>query len=367
MNRRDFLAACAIGAFNSSASAQSSAQRTKFLILVTADGLRWQDFFTGIDAQLMNDKDAAMDNAQALQDRLWRPTPEQRRAALLPFFWGTLAPQGVVLGNLTKGSSMQVTNRYHNSYPGYSELLTGRSQDDVIRGNDRIQNPTPSFFQFLKNRWGLPPEQAAVFASWDLFPDIVQNKPGELFVNAGYQDSPLPTGSSRVAALNRLQKQALYTEDSARHDAFTFALAMEYLNSIHPRLFFIAFDETDDWAHIKRYDRVLESIQFFDTALRELWSWIQNSPQYRGVTTLIVTCDHGRGSTKNDWNTHGGVPGDEQIWLAVFGPDTPARGELTNTPPHYQKDIAPTALQLLGVDYKEFAGVQGSPIAEAQN
>ena len=56
----------------------------------------------------------------------------------MPFFWGTLARQGVVLGNVTKGSSVQVTNAYRVSYPGYSEILTGRAQDDVIRGNDPI-------------------------------------------------------------------------------------------------------------------------------------------------------------------------------------------------------------------------------------
>jgi hypothetical protein len=234
----------------------------------------------------------------------------------------------------------------------------------VIRGNDPVQNPTPSFLQFLKNRWSLPPEQVAVFASWELFSHIAQTKPGELFVNAGYENSNVPAGSERVAFLNQLQKQALYIEDSARHDAFTFGLAMEYLKGVQPRLFYIAFDETDDWAHNKRYDRVLESIQFFDRALQELWTWLQNTPHYRDSTTLILTCDHGRGGTKSDWNTHGGVPGDDQIWLAIIGPDTPAKGELANTKPHYQRDIAPTALELLGIGYKEFTGVQGEPILE---
>ncbi len=342
-----------------------SRRRTRFLILVTADGMRWQELFTGIDAQLMNDKDAGMGSAGVLRDRLWRPNPEERRTALMPFFWGTLAPQGVVLGNVTKGSSIRVTNPFRNSYPGYSELLTGRTQNDVIRGNNPVQNPTPSVFQFLKTRRNLPAEQAAIFASWDMFHYIAETRRGEIFINAGYEESKLPAGSPRVAELNKLQTEALYVEDSARHDAFTFGLAMEYLKNIQPRLFYIAFDETDDWAHSKRYDRVLQSIQFLDDALRELWSWVQNSPQYRGVTTLIVTCDHGRGSTKEDWNSHGAdVRGAEQIWLAVAGPDTPAKGEVMNSPNHYQRDIAPTMLELLGMDYKEFSGVEGGPIQE---
>jgi len=121
MTRRRFLATCGTAAALVSTGA-AQRRKTKNLILVTADGLRWQDLFTGIDPLLMNRKDAGMTETGApeLRDRLWKPQPEERRLALLPYFWGTLAPSGVVLGNVTKGSSVQVTNRYRVSYPGYS-------------------------------------------------------------------------------------------------------------------------------------------------------------------------------------------------------------------------------------------------------
>src|ERR1035437_4463430 len=60
--------------------------------------------------------------------------------------------------------------------------------------------------------------------------------------------------------------QARYLDDSARHDAFTFGLAMEYLKSVQPRVLYIAFDETDDWAHSRRYDRVLNASQVLEGA-----------------------------------------------------------------------------------------------------
>ncbi len=90
-----------------------------------------------------------------------------------------------------------------------------------------------------------------------------------------------------MAELNKLQMQARFIDDGARHDAFTFGLAMRYLETIQPRLLFIAFDETDDWAHSRRYDRVLDSIQFVDGALEELWKWLQSSPVYRDSTTTM--------------------------------------------------------------------------------
>jgi hypothetical protein len=369
MTRRQlFSSACALTALTVARSSATTRHKTKYLVLVTADGLRWQEIFTGIDPQLMNDKNAGManENAAALRNQLWRPTAEERRTALMPFFWGKLAPQGIVLGNRNKGSSVEVTNRFRSSSPGYSELLTGRAQDDIIRSNGPVQNPTPSFFEFLKNRWRLPREQAAIFASWSMLHYVGETRRGEIFINAGYEDSSLPDGVPRVAELNRLQHRALYIEDSARHDAFTLELGLEYLKAIQPRLFYLAFDETDDWAHDKRYDRVLESIQFFDAALAQLWDWLQASPHYRDATAFIVTCDHGRGATPADWDSHGSdVAGAEQIWVAIAGPDTPARGEVANGPAYLQRDIAPTALELLGVDYREYRGVQGRPIREA--
>jgi hypothetical protein len=363
VTRRGFLSAC-----GAAAVASARQRKTKNLILVTADGLRWQDLFTGIDPLLMNQKDAGMSETGApeLRERLWRPQPEERRKALLPYFWGTLAPSGVVLGNVTKGSSVQVTNRYRVSYPGYSEILTGRAQDDAIRGNDPVQNPTPSFLQLVKERCKLPQQKVAVFGSWEMFHYIAESHRGDIFINAGYEVSRLPADNPRVAQLNKLQMQARYLDDSARHDAFTFGLAMEYLTSVQPRVLFMAFDETDDWAHERRYDQVLRSIQFLDGALQELWTWVQGSPAYRDSTTLIVTCDHGRGGTLDDWHTHGkDVQGADQIWIGVFGPDTPAKGEVSNTAACFQRDIAPTALELLGIRAGSYAGVLGKPISAA--
>jgi hypothetical protein len=364
MTRRHFLQAC--GTATALASISSAQQRkTKNLILVTADGLRWQDLFTGIDPLLMNQKDAGMTETGApeLRTRLWKPQPDERRIALLPYFWGTLAPSGVVLGNVARGSSVQVTNRYRVSYPGYSEILTGRAQDDAIRGNDPVQNPTPSFLQLVKDQWRLPREKVAVFGSWDMFHYIAENKRGEIFINAGYEASTMPADNPRVAELNKLQLQARYLDDSTRHDAFTFGLAMEYLKGVQPRVLFISFDETDDWAHARRYDRVLSSIQFLDGALQELWTWVQNSPLYRDSTTLIATCDHGRGGTLDDWHSHGDdVKGADQIWIAVIGPDTPAKGEAVNIDAYHQRDIAPTALELLGLGAASYPGVLGKPI-----
>lgn len=342
------------------ALAAAPVHKTDHVVLITADGLRWQEVFEGIDSALMNDKNAGMGEASALRTRLWRETPGERRTALMPWFWTRLAARGLVLDNV------RVTNKYRVSYPGYSEMLTGRAQDEIIRGNDPIRNPTPTVLEFVREKLGLAPPQAALFGSWETFGLIGASRAGAVFVNAGYQEPQPPASSARLLELGRLQFRMLATDRESRHDYITFAMGLEYLRTVHPRLLHIALGETDDWAHGRRYDRVLEMAAEFDTCLGELWDYLESDPEYRGRTTVIVATDHGRGATATDWSDHGPeVPGADRIWLGILGPDTPPAGVASGSPAAFQRDIAPTILELLGIDYREYRGVQGRPIALA--
>jgi hypothetical protein len=341
-------------------------RQTRNIILVTADGLRWQDLFGGMDPVLKDEKSAGMEHAAEVKAKWWRPGADERRRALMPFFWTTLAPKGLVLGNLQKGSSVRVTNAFRVSYPGYSEILTGRAQDEAIRGNDALRNPTPTVLEFLRRKLDLDSSQVALFGSWEMFHLIGEHDPGSIVINAGYRNYDGPHNSARMRALSTLQFEMLSPWDEERHDYITFEMALEYMKLAKPRVLHIAFDETDDWAHDKRYNRVLDAINYLDRCLATLWKTIQDSAEYRGTTTLIVTADHGRGGTIDDWHSHGkDVKGAEQIWVAIAGPDTPALGEAANVLEIFQRDIAPTMIDLMGIDYREYAGVLGQPIAEA--
>jgi hypothetical protein len=338
-------------------------RQTRNIILVTLDGLRWQDVFRGIDPALMNAKEAGMEEAGAVRERFWAGSPEERRRRLFPFLWGELARGGVMLGNRDKGNVVQVTNAYRVSYPGYSEILTGRAQDEAIRGNDPVQNPTETALEFLKRKWKLNRRQVALFGSWDVFHAIGEHSPGSIFLNAGMRALEGKDLSQRLRELSRTQFEVLSPWRSVRHDYFTFEMALEYLKTARPRVMHIALGETDDWAHDHRYDRVLESAAITDQWIRRLWEAVQSMPAYRGKTTLLVTTDHGRGSSLADWGDHGKeVEGAEYIWIAAIGPDTPAGGEAASSQAQFQRDIAPTLLNLAGLDPSEYEGVMGSPI-----
>ncbi len=336
----------------------AQARKTKNIVLVTADGLRWQEIFGGIDPLLMESKEASMNVAGNLRKMLWAETPEERRKLLMPFFWGTLVPRGVLLGNVKKGSSVKVTNRYRVSYPGYSEILTGQAQDEAIRGNDKVQNPSVTVLEFLRTKLRLDRPQVALFASWEHFTWIGEHNPDSIIINAGYKNYEGPANTARMRELSHLQYQMLTPWESARHDHITADLALEYLKNVKPRALYVSFDETDDWAHEKRYAWVLDAIRRFDRFLKDLCSRIDLN-----TTSLVITADHGRGGTAADWHDHGArTVGAEQIWLAIAGPDTPAQGEAVDVPEFFQRDVTPTILSLLGIDPAEMKGIQGKPI-----
>jgi phosphopentomutase len=117
---------------------------------------------------------------------------------------------------------------------------------------------------------------------------------------------------------------------------------------------FIGFDETDDYGHAGKYDRYLLTAHQSDKVIGELWNWLQSQDQYKDQTTLILTCDHGRGASANNmWHHHGGkTPGSDQTWIAIIGPDTPGLGEISVPGQIYNSQVAMTIANLLKIKYK---------------
>jgi hypothetical protein len=364
-----FVSACVLAGCGSAASGQPPAPAARLaenVVLVTLDGVRTQEIFSGLDVDVLRstlDGDGKVEQTRAYQ-RYWAPTPEARRERLMPFLWTTLvARHGSIAGNVARGSSVRVTNRHRFSYPGYAEILVGEAHDDVIDSNDKRRNPHPTILEFLKRALRVDERQVAAFASWDTFDWIVEHDAGTITSNAGFER--YQHTDPAVDIVNRLQGEALTPWDAARHDAYTFQLAMIHLRAFRPRVLYVALDETDDWAHDGRYDRVLDSLHTIDDYLRELWTFLQQDARYRDRTALVITVDHGRGVTPADWRTHGSrVAGAEQIWIAFAGPDWPRRGEWRDAQPVYQNQVAATLADALGIDYAKEHPAAGRPITQ---
>ena len=110
-------------------------------------------------------------------------------------------------------------------------------------------------------------------------------------------------------------------------DAFLQAAVLDEVRRNRPRVLFVGYGETDEWAHLGRYDLLLRSAHDMDRFVAELWNTMQAMPEYRDQTTFLITADHGRGQGLEDWKEHGNdTPGSSEIWIAALGPDTPPLG-----------------------------------------
>lgn len=324
--------------------------QTENVILITMDGFRWQELFTGADDKLIDDE-AFVEDPGLLRERYWDNEPAIRRSKLMPFFWSVIAERGQLYGNRAYDNFVDVTNSHRFSYPGYNEILTGFA-DDRIDSNDKIDNANVTVLEHIN---GLDDfrGQVAAFASWDVFPWIINEKRSGIPVNAGFRIAGDADLSQRERLLNELQPEIPSPWPTVRLDAFTHHYAMEYLRKHSPRLLYIAYGETDDFAHDAEYDQYLESAHRTDAFIGKIWSWVQSTDGYRDATTLVVTTDHGRGTEPRDaWERHGeSIQGSEQIWLAVIGPDTRPLGEIQTSGRYYQDQVARTVATLLGIDY----------------
>ena len=354
-------AAGAAGRSTIDVAAQTSESR---VILITLDGARTEEIFGGLDADVLAStlRENQKLEEQAVYKRLWAETPEARREKLMPFFWGTLMrDHGSIAGNVRAGSSVTLTNTHRVSYPGYAEILLGEAHDDEIKSNDANRNPFVTVLEEVQSRLKLSPAQVAAFTSWNVFDAIVEHNQGALTVNAGFEpfDSPDPI----VQEMSRLQGHTITPWNSVRHDIYTFRFAMDHLTRAKPSMLYLALGETDDWAHDGRYDRVLETYERNDGYLRELWAWLQATPEYRGRTHMLITTDHGRGRTREDWKNHGAkVEGAQDVWIALISPSMPMRGEWKNSPPLRTNQVAATLAGWMGIDWQALRPSAGAPI-----
>jgi Metalloenzyme superfamily len=346
------------------------------VVLVTMDGLRWQEIFRGADEKLLKDERFTAADFKAFPSYQQVGTVKSR-SELLPFFWGTLAKRGSLIGDRDNGSPMNVTNPWWFSYPGYNEMLTGVA-DPAVDSNDKRWNSNVTVLEWLNRQRGFE-KQVRAYSSWEVFSYIVNTQRSGVVVNdafASVTDQP----TQREQWLNKLQSQLAKPWPWVRHDAITHNYAMEALRSRKTRVLYIGYGEADDFGHEGKYGQYLEAIRRFDGFLQEIWDTLQADTFYRDRTVLLVTTDHGRGETPlENWVDHSsrrathaneqqkakypdGIVGSDQVWFAAIGPGITARGSIAAAGPYRQSQVAATLLKSIGLRAADFSARADEPI-----
>ncbi|WP_162303843.1 alkaline phosphatase family protein [Paracnuella aquatica] len=295
------------------------------VVVVTLDGMRWQEVFAGADPVLLHQ--AMQDKKVDLQD-FAGSTAAERRQRLMPFLWSEVAQNGQLVGNRSRHSKMNVANPYALSYAGYNELFTGRT-DLRIWSNEKKQNVNRTIFEHLNKLQDFRGKVASV-ASWDAFPFILAQ-----------------TRSKIKVAINK----ALDWTGDVCPDTATFAAAVKYLVQNRPRVLHIGLGGTDEAGHQKDYAGYLQQAHLADGLIGKLWQLLQGLPEYRNNTSLIITTDHGRGRSRSTWFKHGFfVPGSSETWMAMLGTGIRPGGESGHDEQLYSAQIAGTIGYLLRVN-----------------
>lgn len=330
------------------------------LVIITIDGLRWQEVFMGAEENLLADKKQTRDT-ELYRQTYWRSTPEERRQVLMPFVWNTIAKQGVLIGNRNVNSIMQLANKTNISYPGYSEMMTGMA-DEAITSNDPVDNPHRNVLE-AANEDARYKGRVVMYGSWKSTRFAIHNEKAGIPASVSYEPNIAKKQTPRIKLAERMLQGMPRYWRSEHFDAFTYAFAIETLLSDHPKVMWISFGDCDEWAHARKYDLYLDAARGTDAFIRDIYEALEADKFYRGKTTYLITCDHGRGFG-NEWSSHGSsTKGSEATWVMLLGKGIEPKGETRECGPYYTKQVAATVASILGIDFTPDDGAALQPFS----
>ncbi len=317
------------------------------VVVITLDGYRWQEFFGGADeAYFTRNSKGVID---PISKKYAAATADARRAIVMPFLWGTVAKEGQIFGDPSQQSRSHVTNGLWFSYPGYNEMFAG-VPDPRIDSNNKVPNPNITVLEWLNTQPGFAGKVAA-FGAWDVLPSILNSGRSGIPVGTAFTPAPHAT-TARERELNQLALDLPAVWSYGTVDAPMAYGAIDALKTTKPRALYLMLGEGDEWAHENNYRLYLDAATRADRFIERIWTTLQSLPEYRGTTTLLITTDHGRGATVNDWSDHGkDVPAAENTWMAALGPGVPALGVRKNIEVTTSQ-LAATIASVVGLNFR---------------
>ncbi len=328
-------------------------QNADNLIIITTDGFRWQEVFKGMDKEIANNPKYNQSDSLYLYKTYYGATPQESRKKIMPFLWSKIVENGQIYGNRDLDSKVDNYNPLKFSYPGYSEIFCG-FVDPAINSNDFKINPNMNVLEYLQSKpWFR--DRIAVYGAWGAFPYILAESRSGVQVTSAFKTFGGKFPNQKEKMINDMMLNSIKPwHDDECLDVFTAAGAIENMKTRHPRIVYIAYGETDEWAHSGFYRYYLDAAHNVDNWIKEIWTFIESDKFYKGKTALLITVDHGRGDlNKDQWTSHGVKIEDAgQIWFAAMGPGIGAKGEMKNTKQIYQKQFAQTFAKLLNEKFE---------------
>ncbi len=317
-------------------------------IFVTIDGVRWQEFFRGVQKPSRAGK--------PLGTSLF---PKIQAMAKHGEAW--------IYGDGETGGTFRVANRAALSLPGYRGLLSGEFEDRC-RTNSCANIDRETIFDGLIDR-GFAARDLAAFTSWNGLGRALERHPGRITRDVDHDDYPKGVGADEAneAAAITARARADLPLWGARKDVYTHALANLYLDHHRPRFLYLSMLDSDEFGHLDQYRNYVDSLGHYDDWISDLRDKLRDMGAYGANTTIVLTTDHGRGNGLF-WVSHGmWLPSAFRTWAVVI-PSTQLRTMGKYRPriakSYSQVDLRPTIETLLGIVAEPTETRPGLPLIE---
>lgn len=305
-------------------------QPTDNLIIVTLDGVAWDDVFGEAD----------------VLDRQF------------------LAARGNLYGDRSKGNKVDVLNPSKTSYPGYAEIFTGNVED--ITGNSPLrEGNNKTVLEFLNERPGYNGHNIAVVArgvfpyylfrpSVSVFPLLNFEKitfyDETYFTRLVYRDLDDPDLNEMYGIRKHhdsimaegMRMMPLVHTDVDLYEGLMYLGGKKIMSELQTRVNYFQFVMTDPAAHAGDRDSYLKLLHNVQVYLKDLIAYIDSDPFYRDNTSVLITTDHGRSA---DFTGHG-----RESFVIILNPGLNA-GIIEEEAQYYNAQLAQTMANLLGFEY----------------
>lgn len=310
------------------------------VLLVTLDGVRWQDVARGLDSA---------------DTSPWFPCLHAQIAK-----WGTALGLG-----RTQCGTVAATSPSFVSLPGYREIFSGHPSSCGSNTCPPLRRPT--LFDALHSSGALPSELFSI-TSWDGITGALSLHPEDtltVLVGARARASALEASDPILGKLlDEGARRAGYPGSGRnyRPDANTIQIGLRVWTQRRPRLLHLGLGDADEYGHrmdrtryhlaLKRSDRLF--CELGDELARDAESSTTPSP-----SLVLVTADHGRASNFRD---HGAAyPESARSFVVAFGDALSPRASPCVKENYALADIAPTLAHFLNVPMERGRdGVVGS-------
>jgi hypothetical protein len=307
------------------------------VVLITIDGVRWQEVFQGVDRRLAREHGMAA-------SQLVGP------AKLVPELHALAAGAGAALGAPGHGEPISASDHAVKSLPGYMEIASGRRTTGCsTNACPRIDRTT--VIDQIAAQPASSIGDVAVIASWSGIAHAAAEEPSRIVMSAGritgnHLDQLRFDAKAEKLLSDGRRAGPLPGSDDYRPDRNTAAIALHYLRARHPRFLFIGLGDTDEWGHRNDYKDYLGALQRADKVVGKVARTLASLHEQGWETAFFVTADHGRDP---ECRNHGGVASAMRTWLVAGGSLIRAHGLVSAPEPRHLADIAPTLRQMMGV------------------